>query len=211
MLSPMIPRLAALVAIVACLAGCGTVPTEPVQVEPKSFTAQQVVPSEMLNHDVRQETIDLTICTPGYTASVRPSTSFTNGIKAKLLREAGLAAEDARDYELDHHVALALGGHPRNLRNLALQRWEGEDGAKRKDVLEKRLQRLVCSRSLPLAAAQWAIYSDWRAAYRRYVVENQGQANQTRAYDPLKVALRMPHPRAVSMARSMPRATPPGT
>lgn len=172
MLSPMSPRLAALLAILACLAGCGIVPSEPVQVEPKSFAARHVVPSEMLNHDVNQETIDLTICTPGYTASVRPSTSFTNGIKAKLLREAGLASEDARDYELDHHVALALGGHPRNLRNLVLQRWEGDDGAKRKDVLEKRLQKLVCSRSLTLNAAQWAIYSDWRAAYKRYVAEN---------------------------------------
>lgn len=141
----------------------------------KIQVAATVVPSEVLNPDVRQETIDVTICVPGYTASIRPSTSFTNGVKGKLLREAGQPPDAAPEYELDHHVALALGGHPRNLRNLALQRWEGEDGAKKKDVLEKRLQKLVCARPQPalsLAAAQWAIFSDWKQAYRKYVAED---------------------------------------
>lgn len=172
MLKPMSERLAtflALLVLLAALGGCGTPLSSPPQGAQAATPARQVVPLEVLNGDVRQETIDTTICVPGYTASVRPSPSFTNGIKLKLLREAGLPAERAPEYELDHHLALAIGGHPRNLRNLVLQRWEGEGGARRKDRLEKRLQALVCSRQLSLADAQWAMYSDWKAAYSKYV------------------------------------------
>ncbi len=66
-------------------------------------------------------------------------------------------------------MPLGLGGHPRDLKNVELQPWEGEDGAKRKDGLERRLQRLVCAGSEPLATAQRAIYQEWKDAYRRYV------------------------------------------
>ena len=50
----------------------------------------------------------------------------------------------------------------------ALQPWEGEDGAKNKDRLERRLQLLVCGGRLLLGDARRASYFDWRAAYRRY-------------------------------------------
>lgn len=127
------------------------------------------VPVAALNPDVRQETIHETICVPGYTATVRPATSLTNGVKTKLMREAGIQQSEAGHYELDHRVALAVGGHPRSLLNLELQRWEGDDGARRKDALERRLQVLVCSDRMPLRDAQVALYFDWQAAYLRYV------------------------------------------
>jgi hypothetical protein len=44
---------------------------------------------------VTQANIHQTICVPGWAATVRPSTSFTNGVKAKLLREQGLPQADA--------------------------------------------------------------------------------------------------------------------
>lgn len=110
---------------------------------------------------MRQETIQHTICVPGYTASVRPSTSYTNGVKAKLLRELGLPAADSERYELDHRIPLALGGHPRALANLQLQAWEGPRGAKAKDVLERRLQLQVCAGKLPLVDVQRSMYFDW--------------------------------------------------
>lgn len=118
---------------------------------------------------MRQDTIRQSICVSGYTASVRPSTTYTNGVKLKLLREQGLPASAAPEFELDHRIPLALGGHPRNLRNLLLQRWEGEDGAKVKDRLERRLQRLVCTEKLPLDEAQSAVYVNWQDAYHTYV------------------------------------------
>src|SRR5207245_1370076 len=141
-------------------------------IDPSALTAEsapQVVPTEALNSDVRQDTIQQTICTAGYTASVRPSTTYTNGVKAKLLRERGRPQASVDEYELDHIVPLALGGHPRSLKNLALQSWEGDDGAKRKDRLERRLQVMVCSGKLLLNEARSAIYFDWQGAYVRYV------------------------------------------
>ena len=81
------------------------------------------------NPDVTQETIGQTICVSGYTKTVRPSTSYTKGVKLKLLREAGIDESFAGQYELDHIIPLAVGGHPRKLSNLTLQPWYGEKGA----------------------------------------------------------------------------------
>ena len=72
----------------------------------------------------------------GYTKLVRPSTSYTNGIKRKLMREQGIDFDQhAAEYELDHIVPLAHGGHPRSIHNFRLQYWEG-GGVKAKDKLE---------------------------------------------------------------------------
>ena len=161
-------RTLSLVLALTLCAGCAAPPTVPVEVS-RPVAELRDVPHEALNPDVRQETIQQTICVPGYTASVRPSPTYTNGVKAKLLRETGRPPAAASDFELDHRVPLALGGHPRNFKNLELQPWDGEDGAKKKDRLERQLQRLVCAGSEPLATAQRDIYQDWKDAYRRYV------------------------------------------
>lgn len=156
--------------LICSLVACGGIPpASPASNEPLSEAVKKDVPAEVLNPDVRQETIQATICVPGYTASVRPSTSYTNGVKAKLLSGQGLPATAAKDYELDHHIPLALGGHPRSLKNLMLQLWEGVDGAKAKDRLERQLQRLVCAGKVPLNVAQRDIYLDWQAAYLAYL------------------------------------------
>ena len=123
-----------------------------------------------LNPDVTQSSIAQTICVPGYTRSVRPSTSYTIGVKLKLLREAGLEENQRSQYELDHIVPLALGGHPRNLSNLMLQRWDGPTGAKKKDRLEVKLQCLVCTGQVELSEAQQSIYTDWTKAYHDFAL-----------------------------------------
>lgn len=128
--------------------------------------AAQAVPSTLLNPDVALATVRQTICTAGYTKTVRPSTTFTNAIKKRFMREQGIDFDANKDrFELDHIIPLALGGHPRNPHNLALQLWEGPEGAKRKDRLEVKLQ---CSGDVPLNEAQDAIWSDWQAAYAVY-------------------------------------------
>lgn len=153
------------------LSACSTPPPAP-PTSPSARSAApatQSLPPAALNPDVRPDTIQTTICVPGYTVTVRPSTSFTNGVKLKLLREAGLSPDATTVYELDHRVPLALGGHPRALANLQLQHWDGPAGAIAKDRLEKRLQTLVCAGSVPLDEARSAIYWDWPAAFRRYL------------------------------------------
>ena len=122
-----------------------------------------------LNPDVTEDTVGQTICAPGYTKRVRPSSSYTNGIKAKLLRERGLDESQMSEYELDHIVPLTLGGHPRKLANLTLQPWEGELGAIRKDLLERRLQILVCRGELRLNNAQACIAEDWEACEAQHL------------------------------------------
>ena len=116
-----------------------------------------------LNPDVAQDNIAQTICIPGYTATIRPSTTYTNGVKKKLMTEAGLDKSQMSDYELDHLIPLAVGGHPRKLSNLQLQPWSGENSATEKDGLERRLQRLVCRGDISLADAQYCIAEDWHA------------------------------------------------
>lgn len=155
--------------LLTTLAACSSVPTAPDGTATVTDSIEQSVPAEALNPDVRQETIKQTICVPGYTASVRPSTTYTNGVKLKLMREQSVPATEATSFELDHRVPLALGGHPRNLKNLTLQHWEGEDGAKKKDRLERALQRLVCASKVLLDDARRAIYFDWQAAYQIYL------------------------------------------
>ena len=126
----------------------------------------QAVPNALLNPDVTPATLGQTICRAGYTRTVRPSTSFTNGIKKRLLREQSMDFEAGKGgYELDHIIPLALGGHPRNVHNLTLQPWEGPYGAKRKNRLEVKLQCLVCSGEVALYEAQDAIWLDWKTAY----------------------------------------------
>lgn len=56
----------------------------------------------------------------------------------------------------------------RATRRLQLQPWEGEDGAKKKDKLEVKLQCLVCTGSVPLDQAQTEIYNDWKGALTKY-------------------------------------------
>ena len=119
------------------------------------------------NPDVTQETVDQTICVVGYTKSVRPSTSFTRGVKLMLLRREGLPADAAKNYELDHLINLSIGGHPRKLSNLVLQPWTGQDSARRKDKLEVALQKRVCRGEMGLAEAQVCIAEDWHACARQ--------------------------------------------
>ena len=173
-------------ALLALASGCTSVPAPaPVQERevPSSFDARSVrsplvEPPGALFADVTQASISTTICKPGWTATVRPSTAFTQGVKLKFLREVGLDPDRAADYELDHFVPLALGGHPRSLDNLWLQRWDGEWNARVKDRLERRLQVTVCEGRLTLQAAQTAVERNWKRAYRRYVVETRGASSE---------------------------------
>lgn len=156
------PNQLLVLALTTALVGCASVapiPAAPEGANPAVSEAQ--VPVQALNPDVRQDSIHLTICQLGYAASVRPSTLYTNGVKLKLLRDRGLPASRAPEFELDHMVALALGGHPRNLVNLQLQPWEGEDGAKKKDQFKRKLQTKVCAGELSLAEAQRCLFY-WR-------------------------------------------------
>ncbi|MCW2318857.1 hypothetical protein M2322_004426 [Rhodoblastus acidophilus] len=114
-----------------------------------------------LNLEVRQETIATTICTPGWTQSIRPYVSETKRIKSKMLAAIGEPIDHRNRYQLDHIIPLALGGAVVDQQNLALQPIEE---ARDKDVVERCLSSLVCQGQVGLEDAQSAIWEDWRKA-----------------------------------------------
>jgi len=128
-----------------------------------------------LNPDVTQGNIGGTICTPGWSTSVRPSLSFTNPLKHSLLPpKANMHA-----YELDHRVPLELGGCPTCKSNLWLQPWRDPVGHKCepaemmdaacKDELENLIHREVCAGEMTLKEGRAVFLGDWIAAYHHWM------------------------------------------
>lgn len=116
---------------------------------------------------VTQANIASTICTRGYTRTVRPPSSFTAALKRRQIESRGLPG-GPRDYEEDHLIPLELGGAPADERNLWPEPWNGAWGARVKDRLENRLHALVCARILPLDRAQSGIADDWISRVEAY-------------------------------------------
>jgi hypothetical protein len=104
----------------------------------------------VLNAEVTQATISATICRRGWTATVRPPTSYTSALKARQMSEYGEAGSPIA-YQEDHLISLELGGDPTDQRNL----WpEPYPRASQVDRIENELNAQVCSGSLTLAQAQ---------------------------------------------------------
>lgn len=129
----------------------------------------QITPGA-INPAVTQDNIHSTICMSGWTKTIRPPASFTNKLKAQQMAAAGLTG-NLSDFEEDHLISLELGGAPRDPQNLWPELWNGDWGARRKDVIETRLKRMVCDGAITLSVAQHDIATDWIAAYRQYVGE----------------------------------------
>ena len=104
----------------------------------------------VLNPDVTQATIRATICTRGWTRTIRPPTEYTSELKLRQMREYGVQGA-AAGYQEDHLISLELGGHPTDPRNL----WpEPYPRAAEVDVIENELNAKVCGGRLSLADAQ---------------------------------------------------------
>jgi hypothetical protein len=121
------------------------------------------------NPDVTQSNIKQTICKSGWTKKIRPSTSYTNKLKQEQIAQYGYSDKRLSSYEEDHLISLQLGGHPKDPGNLWPEAYAEPCGARRKDVIETKLKRLVCSGKISLAEAQQAIASNWVVAYNQYV------------------------------------------
>jgi hypothetical protein len=109
------------------------------------------------------------VCEPGYSKFVR---RYIDGkTKAEVYREYGLENHQPGAYEIDHLIAIGLGGS-NGIKNLWPQSLDDTEpwNAKFKDKLERRLQLLICDdHLLRLREAQEAIARDWIAAYQKYV------------------------------------------
>jgi len=124
-----------------------------------------------LNPAVTQATIGSTICVSGWTATVRPSSSFTTALKIKQIVQYGYSDTKTASYEEDHLISLELGGAPADPRNLWPEPYTAtladgrSTGAHTKDGFETKLKSQVCAGTITLAAAQTEIGDHWVHAF----------------------------------------------
>jgi len=132
------------------------------------------------NPAVSQANIHSTICVNGYAKSIRPPTTWTTALKRQQIRQMGLRDRRLGRYEEDHLIALSMGGHPSDERNLWPQPRSGRWSASAKDDLEFVLYKMVCTGEMGLVDAQRAIASNWVQAYETYVPSHRGWLAQRR-------------------------------
>ena len=138
--------LAALVLLVVALA----LKLEGRSSSPGAIVADPVRTPGVLNPDVTQATIRSTICTRGWTATIRPAVEYTNALKRTQMRAYGETGP-ASAYQEDHLISLELGGDPTDPHNL----WpEPYPRAADVDRIENELNAAVCSGRLSLRDAQ---------------------------------------------------------
>ncbi len=126
------------------------------------------------NPNVTQATIHATICTSGWTATIRPPASYTEALKRSQIARYGYADRRLGDFEEDHLVPLELGGAPRDPGNLWPQPHHvsvnGRDaGSYAKDAFENRLKALVCAGRLSLSSARAEIRLNWVKYRQRWM------------------------------------------
>jgi hypothetical protein len=89
-------------------------------------------------------------------------------VRLAVVRDYSMEHVPAHDYELDYLITPELGGSD-DRRNLWPERYSSDVwNARVKDELERLLPNLVCAGTLPLAAAQRDMATDWIAAYKKY-------------------------------------------
>jgi hypothetical protein len=115
----------------------------------------------VLNGNVTQDSIEDTICHPGFSKSIRPPTKYTTPLEIELMKSYGFTG-DRKDFELDHLISLQLGGHPKDVKNLWPEPYLTEFNAHTKDKFENYLHKQICNGSMSLSQAQKQIATDWK-------------------------------------------------
>jgi hypothetical protein len=120
-----------------------------------------------LNPAVTQATIHSTICVSGWTATIRPPSSYTTELKIEQMAQYGYSDRSTADYEEDHLISLELGGNPTDAKNLWPEPYTAflpdgrPTGARTKDVFETELKNKVCAGTITLAEGQREIGDRW--------------------------------------------------
>lgn len=119
------------------------------------------------NPNVSQANIGSTTCKSGWTATIRPPTSYTNSLKSTQMTAYGYTDTNPALYEEDHLISLELGGNPTDPHNLWPEPYSASlsngtsTGAHVKDQFENKLRAQVCAGSMTLAQAQAEIGDYW--------------------------------------------------
>ncbi|WP_438290565.1 hypothetical protein [Streptomyces sp. HUAS TT7] len=118
-----------------------------------------------LNPKVTQATLKETVCTSGYTATIRPPFCVTGPEKTANAKSYSYTGPIG-DAGYDRLISLVLGGDPDDPRNIWVEppspnHKPGGGTNNPKDSVEAKLSTAVCSGKVQLAAAQNAIATDW--------------------------------------------------
>lgn len=137
-----------------------------------------------VNPAVTEATIHTTICRPGYSSMIRPSTRVTEPEKLASIRAYGFR-QAAGSYEYDHLISLELGGAANDRRNL----WP-ENGASPnlKDKVENYLHARVCDGRMSLATAQRIVALNWVSFYNQNLTPRPTPAPSPQAPQPSQPA-----------------------
>ena len=114
------------------------------------FRADPKLTPGALNAAVTPTTLAQTVCIPGWTATIRPPTEYTNHLKTVQLAQYGFPGPPA-GYQEDHFISLGLGGNPTDPRNLWPEPWPR---ARAVDTIERDLHDQLCRGRLRLAEVQ---------------------------------------------------------
>lgn len=94
--------------------------------------------------------------------------SIPISLKRKVFDLYGIRGDKLIPYNVDHLIPVGLGGS-NSLKNLWPQPVSGEWSYHKKNKLEQRLHKLVCSGELDPERAQQEISTDWVSAYEKYL------------------------------------------
>ena len=121
-------------------------------------------PSSLYTPGAKTKATDVQVCAPDYESSFKPVAGHE---RKEALGRYGKRDDDTT-FELDHLIAVSLGGSndPDNLWPLPKNR---EYGPEWKNELDKTLHQMVCDKKITLKAAQDAVKKDWTKAYDQYV------------------------------------------
>lgn len=103
------------------------------------------------------------VCVPGYTSGVR---SVSKAVKDAVYRAYGVGQHDTGTYEIDHLIALELGGS-NDVLNLWPEPKDPRPGYLEKDWVENVTHQRVCQNSLSLAEAQRVMATNWLELYHK--------------------------------------------
>src|SRR5512143_1301294 len=103
------------------------------------------------------------VCTPGYSSSVR---DVPPEVKAQVYAEYGISSHEPGQYEVDHLIALELGGS-NDIANLWPEPAEPRPGFHEKDKVENYLHKQVCDGAMSMADAQYIIATNWLSVYNQ--------------------------------------------
>jgi hypothetical protein len=89
-------------------------------------------------------------------------------MKRQVFDRYGITSAIPGAYNVDHLIPARLGG-ANTVKNLWPQPLDGEWTYYKKNRLERRLHRMVCSGAIDLKKAQEEIATDWVGAYQKYL------------------------------------------